>query len=118
MEHILGAPAHARSLPRRAPSRQLPPAPARSRLSQASFQKIRHPASQPSCADPLQRMFSRCTVFAILRPPIPSAGSQVLCARLPTFIRAPQYCSISGMNGSLVQPAVGIQRAREFLPSS
>src|SRR4051794_13034096 len=69
-------------------------------LSHSSFQKIRHPASQPSWAAPLQRMFDRCTVLAILRPPMPSAGSQVLCARLPTFTRAPQYFSISGMNGS------------------
>ncbi len=61
--------------------------------------EIRQPASQPSCADPLQRMFDRCTVFAILRHADAKRGIAGLVRPLSDHHSGAAYLSISGMNG-------------------
>src|SRR5918996_5983433 len=61
---------------------------------------MRQAVWRPSCACPSQRTLARCTASRILRMPVPVIVSHSLWATLYTVKRWPQYCSISGMNGS------------------
>ena len=73
--------------------------PTSTRLSQASFQYIKHAVWQPPCDVPSQREPVKWTAFSILRIPLLLMVSHSLCATLWTVSRWPQYLSISGING-------------------